>query len=59
MALTKERAQLAASTLEDVFTDSGDAVVIDRVWGARVLVAGRVHHGKWFGLSELTAREDL
>lgn len=65
--MTTMQAHRAMATLEDVFTNDGDAVVIDSnrisVRGGQpgVVVCG---HGDgpfmvWFPLSKLTASEDL
>jgi hypothetical protein len=50
-------------TLEDVYTPSGDAVVVTRAGmsGRRVvvMVIGEYDQGTWYRLGDLTAREDL
>jgi len=60
-----EQARRAAGTLEDVFTNAGDAVVIDELWplspgcwAARTTGHGDVGIYYW-PISELTAVEDI
>lgn len=54
--MTREQAKRASETLEDVFTNEGDAVVIDQLRGNRAFVTP-LH--AWFLVADLTAREDL
>jgi len=59
------RDQLARvmNTLEDVYTSSGDPVVVSgwRMSGRRVMVqvTGEYEAGTWHRLGDLTAKEDL
>lgn len=65
--MTRVQARRAMSTLEDIWTDEGDAVVIDcaRISvrkgraGVRVTGHGDGPYGQWFPLDHLTAKEDL
>lgn len=63
--MDRKQARRAMSTLEDIWTDEGDAVVIDcarisaRKGRAGVRVTGRLHYDEWYPLDRLTAKEDL
>lgn len=63
--MTPKRARLARATLEDVFTEEGDAVTVARVSVSTMAawVVGGVGSGfgtgRWVALDKLMAKEDL